>query len=100
MRTTPEQLQQWLTEPEGTRLEFKEAKARYDFEKLLQYRVALANEGGGKIVLGVTDRQPRRVVGTAAADEPCRTKAGLHKPLWHRIPVEELRLREDRVPAR
>ena len=33
MSTTPEQLQQWLTEPEGTRLEFKEAKARYDFDK-------------------------------------------------------------------
>ena len=36
MHTTPEQLQQWLAEPEGTRLEFKEAKSRYEFEKLLQ----------------------------------------------------------------
>lgn len=97
MRTTPEQLQQWLTEPEGTRLEFKEAKARYDFEKLLQYCVALANEGGGKIVLGVTDRRPRAVVGTAAFDEPGRTEAGLHQRLLHRIPVEELTLPEGRV---
>ena len=97
MRTTPEQLQQWLTEPEGTRLEFKEAKARYDFEKLLQYCVALANEGGGKIVLGVTDRRPRRVVGTAAFEEPGRTEAGLHQRLSHRIPVEELKLPEGRV---
>jgi ATP-dependent DNA helicase RecG len=97
MHTTPEQLQQWLTEPEGTRLEFKEAKSRYDFEKLLQYCVALANEGGGKIVLGVTDRRPRRVVGTAAFDEPGRTEAGLHQRLSHRIPVEELKLPEGRV---
>jgi len=97
MRTTPDQLQQWLTEPEGTRLEFKEAKARYDFDKLLQYCVALANEGGGKIVLGVTDRRPRRVVGTAAFDEPGRTEAGLHHRLSHRIPVEELKLPEGRV---
>jgi ATP-dependent DNA helicase RecG len=97
MRTTPEQLQQWLTEPEGARLEFKEAKSRYDFEKLLQYCVALANEGGGKIVLGVTDRRPRTVVGTAAFDEPGRTEAGLHQRLMHRIPVEELRLPEGRV---
>lgn len=97
MRTTPEQFQQWLTEPEGTRLEFKEAKARYDFEKLLQYCVALANEGGGKIVLGVTDRRPRAVVGTAAFDEPGRTEAGLHQRLSHRIPVEELKLPEGRV---
>lgn len=97
MPTTPEQLQQWLTEPEGARLEFKEAKSRYDFEKLLQYCVALANEGGGQIVLGVTDRRPRRVVGTAAFDEPGRTEAGLHQRLLHRIPVEELTLPEGRV---
>jgi ATP-dependent DNA helicase RecG len=97
MRTTPEQLQQWLTEPEGTRLEFKEAKSRYDFEKLLQYCVALANEGGGKIVLGVTDRRPRTVVGTTAFDEPGRTEAGLNQRLLHRIPVEELLLPEGRV---
>jgi len=97
MRTTPEQLLQWLAEPEGTRLEFKEAKSRYDFDKLLQYCVALANEGGGKIVLGVTDRRPRRVVGTTAFDEPGRTEAGLHQRLAHRIPVEELRLPEGRV---
>ena len=97
MRTPPEHLQQWLTEPEGTRLEFKEAKSRYDFEKLLQYCVALANEGGGKIVLGVTDRRPRQVVGTAAFEEPGRTEAGLHQRLSHRIPVEELKLPEGRV---
>ena len=97
MRTTPEHLQQWLTEPEGARLEFKEAKSRYDFDKLLQYCVALANEGGGKIVLGVTDRRPRTVVGTAAFDEPGRTEAGLHQRLLHRIPVEELTLPEGRV---
>lgn len=97
MATTPEQLKHWLTEPEGTRLEFKEAKARYDFEKLLQYCVALANEGGGKILLGVTDSRPRTVVGTTAFEEPGRTEAGLHQRLLHRIPVEELRLPEGRV---
>jgi ATP-dependent DNA helicase RecG len=57
----------------------------------------LANEGGGKIILGVTDRRPRQIVGTAAFDEPGRTEAGLHKCLGHRIPVEELRLPEGRV---
>ena len=97
MRTAPEQFRQWLTEPEGARLEFKEAKARYDFEKLLRYCVALANEGGGKVVLGVTDRRPRQVVGTAAFDEPGRTEASLYQRLLHRVPVEELRLPEGRV---
>ena len=97
MRTSVEQLMQWLSEPEGLRLEFKEAKSRYDFDKLVQYCVALANEGGGKIILGVTDRRPRQIVGTAAFEEPGRTEAGLHSRLSHRIPVEELQLPEGRV---
>lgn len=97
MHTPPEQLMQWLAEPEGLRLEFKEAKHRYDFDKLVQYCVALANEGGGKVILGVTDRRPRHIVGTLAFDEPGRTEAGLHKQLSHRIPVEELLLPQGRV---
>lgn len=97
MLTTPTQLNQWLLEPEGRRLEFKEAKQRYDFEKLLKYCVALANEGGGAIVLGVTDKRPRRIVGTQAFEDPGRTEAGLNHRLGHRIPVEELLLPEGRV---
>lgn len=97
MRTTPEQLQEWLEAPEGTNLEFKEARQNYHFEKLVEYCVALANEGGGRIVLGVTDRRPRRIVGTAAFGEPGRTEAGLHERLSHRIPVEEMHTPEGRV---
>lgn len=97
MSTSREQLQDWLAEPEGTRLEFKEAKQNYQFDKLVEYCVALANEGGGKIILGVTDRRPRRIVGTAAFAEPGRTEAGLHERLSHRIPVEELHTAEGRV---
>jgi ATP-dependent DNA helicase RecG len=95
--TTPEQLQGWLDAPEGSRLEFKEAKQSYHFDKLVDYCVALANEGGGKIILGVTDRRPRRIVGTSAFDEPGRTEAGLHDRLSHRIPVEELQTEQGRV---
>ncbi len=97
MPTSVAQLQHWLLEPEGQRLEFKEAKQRYDFEKLLKYCVALANEGGGTMVLGVTDKRPRRIVGTQAFEDPGRTEAGLHQRLGHRIPVEELLLPEGRV---
>ena len=97
MPTSVAQLHQWLLEPEGQRLEFKEAKQRYDFEKLLKYCVALANEGGGTMVLGVTDKRPRRIVGTQAFEDPGRTEAGLHQRLGHRIPVEEMRLPEGRV---
>ena len=97
MTTPREQLLQWLSEPEGLHLEFKEANQRFDFERLLKYCVALANEGGGKVVLGVTDKRPRRIVGSKAFDPPERTEAGLHQRLGHRIPVEEMVLPEGRV---
>ncbi len=90
MPTTSEQFQQMLAAPEGSRVEFKSASGGYHFDSLAQYCVALANEGGGHVVLGVTDRRPRQVVGSAAFAEPGRTEAGLHQKLGHRIPVEEL----------
>lgn len=97
MPTSLEQLRQWLDEPEGVHLEFKEAKGNYPFERLVEYCVAIANEGGGKFILGVTDRRPRRIVGTAAFAEPGRTEAGLHDRLSQRIPVEEMRTADGRV---
>jgi len=64
-------LQQWLTTPaESEHLEFKEAKQQYDTTKLLRYCVALANEGGGHLVLGVSDKLPRQVVGSLAFIAP------------------------------
>lgn len=95
--TTPEQLQVWLQSPEGSQLEFKSATSGFHFERLVDYCVAIANEGGGKIILGVTDRRPRQVVGTAAFAEPGRTEAGLHQRLGHRIPVEEFHHQGRRV---
>lgn len=97
MPTSREQLLQWLDEPEGARLEFKEAKSNFHFDKLVEYCAALANEGGGKMIFGVTDRRPRVVVGSMAFTEPGRTEAGLHQQLNQRVSVEELRLPEGRV---
>lgn len=91
MPTTPEQFQAWLDAPEASRFEFKSASGGFHFEKLVDYCVAIANEGGGKIILGVTDRRPRDVIGTSAFAEPGRTEAGLHQRLAHRIPIEEYR---------
>ena len=51
-------------------VEFKEAKSNFHFEKLVDYCVALGNEGGGYIILGVTDKIPRKIVGTQAFAEP------------------------------
>src|SRR4030065_2578927 len=95
--TTPEQIAEWPSAPEGRQLEFKTASTGFHFEKLVDYCVALANEGGGKIVLGITDRRPRDVVGTAAFTEPGRTEAGLYERLYHHIHNEEARYQDKRL---
>ena len=82
---------------EGEHLEFKEAKRHFDFEKLVRYCVAIANEGGGKIILGVTDKRPRHVVGTLAFADVARTKAGLIERLHLRIEIETIDHQDGRV---
>ncbi|NWH04115.1 ATP-binding protein [Desulfobacter latus] len=98
MSVTITQFEKWLDIPsEDEHLEFKEAKNRFDFEKLVGYCVALANEGGGHMVFGVTDKPPRQVVGTAAFENLERTKAGLLERLRLRIFVEEILHSQGRV---
>ncbi len=100
-----EQLSVWLQAKEGEHLEFKEAKKNYHSETLAKYCAALANEGGGKFILGVTDRMPRQVVGTKAFSNIERTKRGLVDRLHLRIDAEEIvhpqgRVLVFHVPAR
>jgi ATP-dependent DNA helicase RecG len=85
-----EQLKTILEVKEDEHTEFKEAKNRYDFEELVKYCVALANEGGGQMILGVTNSRPRTIVGSLAFDNLERTKAGLIERLYLRIEAEEL----------
>jgi ATP-dependent DNA helicase RecG len=85
----PDEFRALIDGPEGSRVEFKEASGGFHFEELVKYCVAFANEGGGQIVLGVTDKRPRWVVGTRAFSEPGRTEAGLFERLGHHISIEE-----------
>jgi ATP-dependent DNA helicase RecG len=85
-----EQLETWMRTRENERLEFKEAKNNFDFEKLVKYCCAIANERGGKIILGVSDRMPRRVVGTSAFENLERTKAGITERLHIRVDADEI----------
>ena len=94
MSVSNQQLQEWLGAKENEHLEFKEAKNNFHFEKLVDYCAALANEGGGKMVLGVTDKKPRKVVGCNAFDQPARTIGGLVEKLRLKIESEE-GLRQD-----
>ena len=98
---TLDTLTRWLSAPaETSHLEFKEAKEQYDSTKLMRYCVALANEGGGHLVLGVSDKPPRRVVGTKAYATPPgldNLKARIRDKLRIRVEAIELEHPDGRV---
>ncbi len=85
-----EKLNGWLAEKEGEHLEFKQWSAKDDFEALCKYCCAIANEGGGKVILGVTDKRPRKVHGTFGFSQPERTRKGLCDRLQLRVDFEEI----------
>lgn len=84
--TSLEKFNIWLRRPEGLNLEFKEAKVRFNRDtELPDYCAALANEGGGKLILGVTDKGA--VVGTKAFE-------GTENKLSHEL-FTKIRVRVD-----
>lgn len=91
------QLEAWMQAGEDEHFEFKEARTSFGFEKLVDYCVALANEGGGRIFLGITDKRPRRVVGTQAFRTLGKTKNGLRERIHVRVDAEEIIHPEGRV---
>ncbi len=91
------QLRRWMTARECEHLEFKEAKQSYSADDLVKYCAALANEGGGQLVLGVTNRLPRRVVGTAAFPDLAQVTHNLLQRLRLRVQLEELAHSDGRV---
>lgn len=97
IRTEADLRQAMLFDSETEHVEFKEAKNNFHFEELADYCCALANEGGGSIVLGVTDKPPRRIVGTTVFDVLDRTKIGLFQRLHWRVDVAEIKTPEGRV---
>lgn len=91
MSITIEQIDLWRKLPSETQhLEFKEAKEQFDTSKLFKYCVALANEGGGYLVLGVADKPPRKVVGSKAFESPIAIAEKLFQVLGFRVDVEEV----------
>jgi len=98
MAITVSQIDGWrAAHSEHQNLEFKEAKAQFDNRKLYRYCVALANEGGGHLLLGIEDRPPRRVVGTAAFNDPVDMAAKMFKVLGFRVEIEEVSHPDARV---
>ena len=76
-----ETVRELLEAKEGEHVQFKEAKNRFDFGDAAKCCCALANNGGGALVFGITDKRPRKVVGSAAFDQPERTRMGLIEKL-------------------
>ena len=98
MVTTPAQVDRWLqASSEHERLEFKEAKLQFDNRKLYEYCVALANEGGGHLLLGVSDKSPRSVVGTQAFNNPVAMAEKLFQVVGFRVDIEEVSHPDGRV---
>ena len=97
MNITLAELEALIQDEEGERLEFKAAKNHFDFDELEKYCVALANEGGGKIILGVTDKPPRQIVGTTACDPPERTRNSLIQRLHLGITFQAIKHPDGRV---
>lgn len=98
MATTPGQIDLWCQTPsEHQRLEFKEAKQQFDNHRLYQYCVALANEGGGHLILGVSNDSPRKVVGTKSFADPIAMAEKVFEALGFRVEIEEVLHPDGRV---
>jgi ATP-dependent DNA helicase RecG len=95
---TPEQIDLWRNVPSETQvLEFKEAKSQFDNEKLFEYCVAIANEGGGHLLLGIRNNPPREVVGTSAFRDPQKMEEKILQVLRFRVDIEQVDHPEGRV---
>ena len=88
--TTVQEFDRWLMQLEDTKIEFKKAEHSFSRDKdLPDYCAALANEGGGKLILGVNN--DRNVVGTKAFAGTYNTLSNdLLTKIKIRVDVEEL----------
>lgn len=89
MQTSATQLERLLGRLEDCNLEFKAAARNFDSREVRDYCTALANERGGKLLLGVeqTSEKKGEVVGTAAFH-------GTHNKLSNEL-LTELHIRVD-----
>ncbi|MBR9701626.1 hypothetical protein GOV13_01765 [Candidatus Pacearchaeota archaeon] len=78
---------------ESEHLEFKEAKNQFPLKSgrksLFGYYCAIANEKGGKLIFGVTNKVPRKVCGTKAFQDINKLKQKVYEQFNRTIEVEE-----------
>ncbi len=89
--TSPQQVEAWRRVPrENETIEFKRAGEAFKDGDLMRYCVALSNEGGGTLILGMDDKPlPRPVHGTNAYPNPGAVAKKIWDTLRFRVEVEE-----------
>jgi ATP-dependent DNA helicase RecG len=98
MLTSIEELENWMQAPtESEGLEFKAARTGFDGHNLLDYCVGIGNDGGGKLILGVTDKPPREVVGTTAINNLQGMQKKILDTLHFEVKIEEIKHPQGRV---
>ena len=98
MSITAQQIDLWRgAKSETEHLEFKAATTSFSQEELYRYCVAIGNEGGGHLILGVADKPPRPVVGTQAFQNVLQTKHDLLTKLQFRVDIEQVAHPDGRV---
>ncbi|TRZ78637.1 transcriptional regulator [bacterium] len=95
---TLEELKKLMGSRENEHLEFKEAKSSFSVlgnsgknrKCVLGYCVGLGNKRGGKLILGITEKFPRKIVGSLAIQNPEEVKSQIYRNLGVSIEIEEL----------
>lgn len=96
--TTIEELEKWIQIPrEIEGIEFKAARTQFSGERVMDYCVGIANDGGGKLILGVTNKPPRQIVGTSAISDPQDMQKKILDKLHFEVKIEELQHSGGRV---
>lgn len=94
-----EELKSIMLDNENENLEFKSAnKGSFSVlggesnerRSVLGYCVALGNEGGGRLILGVTNTPPRIIVGTKSLENFEQVRSQVYRELGARIDLEEV----------
>jgi len=81
---------------EDENLEFKEARDSFPNDTLCKYYIGIANEGGGKLILGVKDKT-KEIVGSNAFLNLGEIRSFLHNTIKMRIEAQEITIEEKRV---
>ena len=95
---TPDDIRNYMLLPSETNnIEFKEAKKSFDDDKLYKYCVAIANCGGGNLILGITDKKPRTIVGTQWPSDCVKKQSQIFNKVGFRVNIHEIHVEDKRV---